>query len=72
MPGILFFSYEVLTNSASFLLSFPALQIVDYFCHEEVRGTQNSGKRNRLETGEVGRKMDRRTEYTVNVIKDHK
>ena len=28
--------------------------IVDYFYHEEVRGTQNSGKRNRPETGEAG------------------
>ena len=28
--------------------------IVNYFYHEEVRGTQNSGKRNRLETGEAG------------------
>ena len=26
--------------------------IVDYFYHEEVRGTENSGKRNRLETGD--------------------
>ena len=27
--------------------------IVDYFYHEEVRGTENSGKRNRLETGDA-------------------
>ena len=28
--------------------------IVNYFYHEEVRGTQNSGKRNRRESGEAG------------------